>query len=75
MIKKKVHYYVIHFYPVTHMWATKCPKTIGLRCDCFVQYCVFCGVLLACLALVIMGSCKFIGHCFILLWQFNINKL
>uniref|UniRef100_A0A7S4HJL0 Uncharacterized protein n=1 Tax=Vannella robusta TaxID=1487602 RepID=A0A7S4HJL0_9EUKA len=43
------------------MWSTKCPKPIGLRCDCFIQYCTLMAVYIACAALFIMGTLCLMG--------------
>merc|ERR1711879_542278 len=43
------------------MWASRCPKAIGLRCDCCIQYCVLICVYIACLGLFIMGSLCLMG--------------
>lgn len=44
------------------MWATTCPKTKGLRCDCFIHYCTLVVALIACLILFILGSCEYLNY-------------
>ena len=46
------------------MWSTKCPRDIGLKCDCAVQYMTLAAMYVVAVILVVLGLSKLVtGEC------------